>query len=102
MAKEIMWSQRAINQRKDILKYWVLKNRSTSYSIKLDQIFREAVILISKYPIIGKPADIKNTRAKKVRDYFIFYQVMDKQIYIVSIWDTSKKEAVVSRLRGRR
>jgi plasmid stabilization system protein ParE len=102
MAKEIVWSEQAINSRKSILKYWVLKNQSAAYSIKLDELFRETVTLISKYPAIGKPTDIKNVRAKKLRDYIIFYQEVDNKIHILGIWDTSKKASVVSRLRGRR
>ena len=102
MAKEIVWSEKAINSRKNILKYWILKNQSTAYSIKLDELFREAVKLISEYPVIGKPTDIKNTRAKKLRDYIIFYQEVDNKIHLFYIWDTSKKASVVSRLRGRR
>lgn len=102
MAKEIVWSEQAINSRKSILKYWVLKNQSAAYSLKLDELFREAVMLISKYPVIGKPTDIKNTRAKKLRDYIIFYQEVEKKIHILGIWDISKKASVVSRLRGRR
>jgi plasmid stabilization system protein ParE len=102
MAKEIVWSQQAINSRKNILNYWVLKNQSTAYSNKLDELFREAVMLISKYPNIGKLTDIKNVRAKKLRDYIIFYQEVDNKIHIFGIWDRSKKASVVSRLRGRR
>jgi len=102
MVKEIVWSEQAINSRKNILKYWILKNQSTAYSIKLDELFREAISLISKYPTIGKPTDIKNTRAKKLRDYIIFYREVDNKIHIFYIWDNSKKASVVSRLRGRR
>ena len=102
MAKEIIWSDQAFNHRKNILRYWILKNKSTAYSIKLDQLFRETVNLIAEYPHIGKPTDIKNIRAKKLRDYFIFYQEMEKQIHIVGIWDTQKKSLVVSRIPRRR
>ena len=102
MAKEIVWSEQAINHRKNILRYWVLSNKSTAYSIKLDGLFRETVKLIAEYPVIGKPTDIKNIRAKKLRDYFIFYQEMEKQIHIVAIWDTQKKSLVVSRIPRRR
>ena len=102
MVKEIVWSEQAINSRKSILKYWVLKNQSAAHSLKLDELFREAVALIAKYPTIGKLTDIKNTRAKKLRDYIIFYAEVDNKIHIYYICDNSKKTSVVSRLRGRR
>jgi plasmid stabilization system protein ParE len=75
MAKEIIWSEQAISDRKNILTYWILRNHSKVYSIKLDQLFREAVKLISDYPFIGKATNIKNVRAKKVRDYFICIKI---------------------------
>jgi plasmid stabilization system protein ParE len=97
MAKEIIWSEQAISDRKNILTYWILKNQSTLYSIKLDALFREAVKLLSEYPFIGKSTDIKNIRAKKVRDYFIFYQENGNQIHIVSIWDTRQNPASIKK-----
>ena len=88
MAKEIIWSELAINDRKNILSYWILRNHSKLYSIKLDKLFRDSVSLIAEYPFIGKPTDVKNVRAKKVRDYFVFYSEKGNQIHILTIWDT--------------
>jgi toxin YoeB len=102
MAKEIVWSEQAFNHRKNILKYWILKNKSNAYSIKLDEIFRETVKLIAEYPNLGKETDIELVRAKKIRGYFIIYQAREKQIDILSIWDTHKKDLVVSRIPRKR
>jgi plasmid stabilization system protein ParE len=103
MAKEIIWSEQANSDRKNILRYWILRNQSKKYSVKLDQLFREAVLLISVYPFIGKETDIKNVRAKKVRDYFIFYQETVTQIHILSVWDTRQNPLRITRvLRKRR
>jgi plasmid stabilization system protein ParE len=102
MAKEIIWSDQALNDRKRILNYWILKNQSSLYSIRLDQVFREAVKLISEYPVIGKPTDLVNIRAKKVRDYFIFFRENENQIHILCIWDTSKKASTMSRIPRKR
>jgi toxin YoeB len=69
MAKEVVWSLRALKERKDILDYWRLRNKSTSYSKKLNQLFKESVKIITDFPQIGKPTDDLNTRIKIVRDY---------------------------------
>jgi hypothetical protein len=58
-------------------------------------------VLISEYPFIGKTKDVKNIRAKKVRDYFIFYQEKENQIHILSIWDT-RQNPVILRKRLKR
>lgn len=88
MAKEIIWSLRAQDNRKQILEYWKVRNKSNSFSRKLNQLFKEAIELIAVYPQIGKPADQPNVRIKVVRDYLIIYEETDTQIYILAIWDS--------------
>ena len=70
MAKEVVWSLRAQNERKEILEYWRLRNKSNTYSQKLDQLFKESVKIIADFPQIGKPTDeIKNKNCKRLSDY---------------------------------
>lgn len=88
MAKQVVWSIRAQEDRKNILKYWLHRNQSITYSKKLNYLLKEAVIIIKKFPNIGKPTDYKNVRVKIVKDYLIFYQDTDTTIYILTIWDS--------------
>lgn len=97
MAKEIIWSEQAVSDRKNILRYWSLKNQSNTYSIKLDGFFREAVQLIALYPVIGRETDMEHIRAKKLRGYFIFYRETITQIHILKIWSTVKNPLAVRR-----
>lgn len=57
MAKKIIWSLRALNDRKDILIYWIERNKSTRYSYKLSQLFKDAVALLSEHSLVGRPTD---------------------------------------------
>ncbi len=75
MAKRIIYSQTARQDRKLILKYWNDTNKSTNYSKKLFQLFKEAVLLILKYPLLVKPTQNENIRIKIVRDYLIVYEI---------------------------
>lgn len=93
MAKEIVWSRKALNDRKNILNYWIDRNESNAYSLKLNELFKQAVLLIAEHPGIGKPTTLKNIKVKIVRDYFIFYQETNQEIYIISIWDTRQSPA---------
>ena len=93
MAKRIIWSLQAQNDRKDILRYWKDKNKSNTYSIKLNRLFVEAVKLIAQHPKIGKPTDITGVRAKLVRDYYILFKDEKEWISILSIWDTRQNPA---------
>lgn len=63
------------------------RNQSKSYSIKLNQLFNEAIGLLAEYPKIGKQTDFHGVRAKVVRDYYIFYADSESEIYILAIGD---------------
>ncbi|MFN2262345.1 MAG: type II toxin-antitoxin system RelE/ParE family toxin [Psychroflexus sp.] len=88
MAKQIIWSRRAQNDREEILKYWLKRNQSNEYSKKLNNLFKKAVKLVATHPEIGKPTDNLNARIKVVRDYLIVYETDTDKIYILCIWDS--------------
>ena len=88
MAKQVVWSRRALDDRKQILDYWRNRNKSNTYSKKLNQLFEEAIKIIVDFPKIGKPTDDKNARIKVVRDYIIIYEETDTHLRILTIWDT--------------
>lgn len=87
MAKQVVWSPRAQKDRKNILNYWRQRNGSTTYSRKLNFLFKEAVSIIRKFPNIGRPTVQQNVRVKVVRDYLIIYEDTATTIYILTIWD---------------
>ncbi|MEX2230580.1 MAG: type II toxin-antitoxin system RelE/ParE family toxin [Cyclobacteriaceae bacterium] len=87
MAKQIIWSRRAQRDRRQILEYWRIRNKSNSYSKKLNRLFKESIKIITDFPQIGKPTDEANTRIKIVKDYLIIYEETQTQIVILTIWD---------------
>jgi addiction module RelE/StbE family toxin len=88
MAKQVVWSLRAQAERKQILEYWRHRNKSKTYSKKLNQLFKESVKIISDFPQIGKLTDDSNTRVKIVKDYLIIYEETETRIFILTIWDS--------------
>ena len=88
MAKQIVWSQRAQRDRKEILEYWRVRNKSNTYSKKLNRLFKESIKIITDFSEIGKPTDQANTRIKIVKDYLIIYEETETQILILTIWDS--------------
>ena len=92
MVKQIIWSEKAQQDKKDILQYWQLRNKSNAYSKKLNELFKEAIKIICDFPKIGKPTDFENVRIKIVRDYFIIYEETEKHIYILTIWDSRQDQ----------
>ena len=88
MAKKVVWTQRAQNDRRRILKYWKDRNKSNVYSTKLALLFKDSVKIVSEFPKIGKPTDDINVRIKIVRDFYIFYEETNNQIQLLTVWDT--------------
>ncbi len=88
MAKEVKWTNRAIFDRTNIYKYWLERNKSSSYPEKLEELFEKSAQIIAKFPRIGKPTNYRNVFAKVVRDYKIFYRVGSDEIQLLRIWDT--------------
>ncbi|MBX2969038.1 MAG: type II toxin-antitoxin system RelE/ParE family toxin [Cyclobacteriaceae bacterium] len=88
MAKQIIWSIRAQNDRKQILEYWRNRNKSNTYSKKLDQRFREAINIIRGYSQIGKQTDDQKARIKIVKDYLLIYEETSDSIIVLTIWDS--------------
>jgi toxin YoeB len=75
MAKKIIWSLKAQNNRKEIFNYWNHRNQSNLYSLKLNLLFIEAANLIAKFPKIGKPTGYKETRVKSDIDLLVDIQI---------------------------
>jgi addiction module RelE/StbE family toxin len=90
MAKQIIWTHKAQQERKEILQYWRIHNQSKTYSKKLNQLIKKALALIAAHPNIGRRTDIENVRVKMVRDYLIFYEEQNDHIFILSIWDNRR------------
>jgi toxin YoeB len=78
MAKKVVWSDRSKFELKEILEYWIHRNKSVAYSIKLNGLFDEAVEQIIKYPESGKYSSNKKSRIKIVRDYLLIYEEQEK------------------------
>lgn len=90
MAKQIIWTKKAHQDRKEILHYWRIHNKSNEYSKKLNLLIKKATALVAAHPHIGRRTNIENIRVKLIRDYFIFYEETETEIYILCIWDNRR------------
>ncbi len=88
MVKYLIWSRVAHNDRLEILDYWRKRNKSNTYSKKINQLFELTADLISKYPKLGRPTELEGVRCKIVKDYLFTYRETDKSIEILTIWDS--------------
>ena len=88
--KEVKWSLKAIHDKIDILDYWIERNKSKNYSIKLNKLFDKSINNLADFPEQGKKSDYKNIRIKIVRHYLIFYLIKEDYLEIVRIWDARR------------
>lgn len=93
MAKrKIIWTKSAKFERQEILSFWINKNKSKTYSKKLNNLFNNSLNLLSEHPEIGRKTNDGQTRISIVRDYLIFYDFSEKELIIQSIWDARRDE----------
>ena len=86
MARQIIWTITAQNERREILEFWANHNKSKVFSRKLNKLIISALRDVSKNPLIGRKTDITNIRVKIVRDYLLFYEISPTSIFVLSVW----------------
>lgn len=74
-------------ERREILEYWIKRNKSKIYSRKLNKLIIAALRDVCKSPFIGRKTELPNTRVKIVREYLIFYEISTVSIIVLSVWD---------------
>lgn len=90
MAKRIVWTIEAQNDRREILNYWNNRNKSKTYSIKLNNLFISSIKLIAYNPNNGMETNIPNVKIKTLKDYFIIYKNSKDSILVLGLWDTRR------------
>lgn len=88
MAKRtVVWTLTASKQRRDILKYWTIRNGSTLYAEKLIQLIKERIGIISKNPTAFKSTTFEDVRVSSLGHFSIYYKTTEKEIIVVAFWD---------------
>ncbi|MEW6417415.1 MAG: type II toxin-antitoxin system RelE/ParE family toxin [Nitrospirota bacterium] len=90
MAKRVIWSLRAQNDRKAILEYWHKRNGNKNYSKKLAMEFRETVSYIAEHNYLGVATDEENVRIAVCGHYLIFYELKKEAVEILTVWDSRR------------
>jgi len=88
MAKrKIIWSHRARIKRYEILKFYIQRNKSHTYSIKLNHRINKELRLLIKHPDLGIKTDLKNVRGLIIENFILFYEIDEHTIFVHYIWD---------------
>jgi plasmid stabilization system protein ParE len=88
MAKlNVIWTRTADIQFVGILEYWVNRNKSNKYALKLLELVTDRTTQISENPELFKATDFPNIRAASLGNYSIYYKTTESEIIISAIWD---------------
>ncbi|MCK4921243.1 MAG: type II toxin-antitoxin system RelE/ParE family toxin [Bacteroidales bacterium] len=85
--RKIIWSPRAKLDLTDILDYYYKRNRTKTFSKKLNLEFRKSIKLLEKHSDLGVNTDVQDIRNLIEGDYSIFYEIKSDTIEITTIWD---------------
>ncbi|MCF8297029.1 MAG: type II toxin-antitoxin system RelE/ParE family toxin [Saprospiraceae bacterium] len=98
---KVEWSVEARLDLLDQLEYYNQRNKTTTYSRKLYTKINKSINLISKNPKLGIKTDIDTVRALITDNYQIIYEIFEKQILIVMVWDCRRNpdDKVIDRHR---
>ena len=89
MAKrKIVWSNRAKIRLFAILDFYIVRNNSKIYSIKLQKLNSKEVNLLLKQPDLGLKTTEDTTRGLIIENYIVYYEITDDRIIIHTIWDS--------------
>ena len=89
MAKrKIVWSNRAKIRLYAILDFYIVRNKSKVYSIKLQKLISKEVNLLLKQPDLGLKTSEDTTRGLIIENYIIYYEISGDMIIIHTIWDS--------------
>lgn len=90
MAKRIIWAPQAVADRIQILDYWYKRIGTKNYSAKLDDIFKETVQLLSRFPQLGRQLENRDERVFVKDHYQFFYLDEEDVIKILHLWDSRR------------
>jgi plasmid stabilization system protein ParE len=88
MAKRnVVWTETAARQRREILKYWVKRNGSTRYAEKLIKLTAKQIKIILSNPQLYKKADYPDTHESAMGYFSIYYKIASDHLIITAFWD---------------
>lgn len=94
----IIWTQKAIQQFDNVLDYWIERNKSNIYALKLIEEVDDKLKFISLHPLASVATNYPNTRKCAMGNYSIIYKFLDNKIYITAFWDNRQDPNKLNRL----
>ena len=85
--RAVVWTNTAARQRREILKYWVKRNGTTTYAEKLIKLTSEQIKIILSNPLLFKKADFPETHISVLGYFSIYYKTTKDTLIVTAFWD---------------
>ena len=85
MAGKIIWTEKAKHNLIEILTYWNNRNKSKTFSSKLNTLIQNHLQLVLDFPNIGRETDISNVQVKVIRSYLLYYEFINEDLHVLTI-----------------
>jgi plasmid stabilization system protein ParE len=85
--RKVIWSKRAEQELRNVLEFYINRNKSTTYSSRLLNEVEKFTLLLPRFPYLGRTTSNGKTRIVVKGKFLIFYEVYTNVIAIMSFWD---------------
>ena len=86
--RKIVWTSSALESRKSIFFFFNKRNKSDSYSKKLNKLFQESLEQVIIFPESAIKSNNSNVRLKLATHFEMIYSVSETNIFVLDIWDS--------------
>ncbi|MFN8283720.1 MAG: type II toxin-antitoxin system RelE/ParE family toxin [Chitinophagales bacterium] len=101
-ANKIIWHPVAKIELKEILDFYIWRNKSKSYSEKLLHKINTQINSFLIFPYAAKNTDFEDIQYFTIDNNFIFYKVVENIIYILMVSDARRNpKTILSKLSKR-
>jgi plasmid stabilization system protein ParE len=87
---KIVWSNRAKKRLYGILEFYIGRDKSKTYAIKIQQLLFKEIKLLLKYPDLGLKTTESSVRGLIADIFVIYYETSEDKIFIHSIWKSNQ------------
>lgn len=96
----IIWTQTAIRQREKIFEYWNNRNKSNSYSKRINSVLYKKIDFLKSNPLIGIEIEDFDGRVLSFEKYGLVYRISQNFVFILAFWDNRQNPNKLRKILG--
>ena len=85
--RSVVWTETAAKQRREVLKYWTVRNGSTRFAEELIKLTSERIQIILQNPESFKSTTYSETRESAMGHFSIYYKFGKGKLIVTAFWD---------------